>query len=628
MDRSDWSGKPFLHPLTQKNMFVPSEAALNRADTHMKDDENLQIFVDEALEHLLDFEQNILSIEQSGQDVDSEVVNTVFRAVHTIKGGAGLLGLHNINVLAHKMENLLGLIREHSLVPNAEIINFLLQAGDALKSMVNNVQDSESMDVSDHVQALDTLLHNVSPAQEPAGKALKQPARSSEQKPSDNTPPRCPLPLSQKIYDQASVADKTLYVLQYPQASTSDVDQEEQTLVDQLSPYGHVLDARREKADNVTSVYLLFSSVLAPSDMELLPAVQVMTLWTVQPDLSLSPVKNGEKELSAVSEQDTHPVQSQDAAEDSLPDSQSSGSPLAPTDKTPAKSPVEGLSASETRSEGHEEHCSLRVTLSVLDTLMTLAGELVLGRNQLLQSLETEDLSSVQGVSQRVDQITSEMQDAVMQTRMQPIGRLFTRFPRIVRDLARQLHKEVDLRVTGEDVEIDRSILEVLYDPLTHLIRNAVDHGIEVPEVRRNKGKSEAGRLSLRAFHETGKIIVQVGDDGAGLDAEKISSAAVHKKLISQEQASTLSRQDKIHLIFLPGFSLSEKVSEISGRGVGMDVVKTNLDSIGGQIWLESKPDQGTLVRIALTLTLAVFGGVGFTIAIVSMAGMREELEL
>ncbi|MDZ7761134.1 MAG: chemotaxis protein CheW [Desulfovermiculus sp.] len=578
----------------------------------MKDDENLQIFVDESLEHLDDFEQNLLRIEQAGPEFDPEVVNKVFRAVHTVKGGAGLLGLNNLNRLAHRMENLLGLIRDHTLVPNAEITSFLLQAGDVLKSMINNVQDSELIDVSDHLQALDALIENVATEEicadtessEPSVRSLQDPDQKQESVPGEEHF----VSLSQETYDQSTTQGKALYILKIllDEAHSIDPDQEEHKLTSQLAPYGDVLHTQKKIDDDFSCIYFTFASVLAPSDMELLPGAQNLTVWVVQSDLSFLPVRGHDLEpsLSSASaqaiEQTQGVAQPHQEASGPEPDPQ-----FSPSHKIQAQ--TEDINSIQTSPERPEEgQRSLRVKLTVLDTLMNLAGELVLGRNQLLQSVEAGDVRGLQRVSQRVDQITSEVQDAVMQARMQPIGRLFTRFPRIVRDLARNLHKEVNMQISGQDVEIDRSILEVLYDPLTHLIRNAADHGIETPEVRKGKGKSEAGSLSLRAYHETGKVIVEVADDGTGLDPEAIAAAAVDKKLISREQLSTLTRKDKIHLIFLPGFSLSKDISEISGRGVGMDVVKTNLDSIGGQIWLESRPDQGTLVRITLPLTLAV----------------------
>jgi len=263
--------------------------------------------------------------------------------------------------------------------------------------------------------------------------------------------------------------------------------------------------------------------------------------------------------------------------------------------------PVPGLEIKPSQPE-----TSLRVHVSLLDSLMTLAGELVLSRNQLLQGIFSRDQHSLEVAGQRIDLITSELQEAIMLTRMQPIEKIFSKFPRVVRDLARDLGKEIELTVEGKEVELDKTIIEGLSDPLTHLVRNAVDHGIETPDVRRKAGKQPAGQILLRAYHEAGQVNIEITDDGRGLDGDKLASSAIAKGLITKEQARMMSAKEKITLIFLPGFSTAEKVTDVSGRGVGMDVVKTNLDRLGGVIDIDSQPGEGTTIRIKLPLTLAI----------------------
>ena len=237
---------------------------------------------------------------------------------------------------------------------------------------------------------------------------------------------------------------------------------------------------------------------------------------------------------------------------------------------------------------------------------MTLAGELVLSRNQLLQSLSSRDLRGQEIAGQRIDLITSELQEAIMATRMQPIGNVFNKFPRVVRDLARNLGKEVELVLEGKDVELDKTIIEAINDPLTHLVRNSVDHGIESPDIRRGSGKDPAGKVILRAFHEAGQVNIEIRDDGKGLDGNKLAESAIDKGLLTEDQTRMMSDKEKINLIFLPGFSTAEKITDVSGRGVGMDVVKTNLDKLGGVAEIDSTPGKGTTVRIKLPLTLAI----------------------
>ena len=249
---------------------------------------------------------------------------------------------------------------------------------------------------------------------------------------------------------------------------------------------------------------------------------------------------------------------------------------------------------------------TLRVHVSLLDSLMNLAGELVLSRNQLLQTIGSDDLRNAEAVGQRIDLITSELQEAIMLTRMQPIGNVFSKFPRVVRDLSKKLNKSIDLTIVGKDVELDKTIIEAINDPLTHLVRNSVDHGIEMPADRKKLGKSEIGLIILKAYHEAGQVVIEISDDGKGLDGEALAASAVSKGLLTAEQAQAMSDKEKINLIFLPGFSTAKEVTDVSGRGVGMDVVKTNLDQLGGNVDIISVKGAGTTIAIKLPLTLAI----------------------
>jgi chemotaxis protein histidine kinase CheA len=279
------------------------------------------------------------------------------------------------------------------------------------------------------------------------------------------------------------------------------------------------------------------------------------------------------------------------------------------------------LDALNAQQQAHPQSASdstIRVDVDLLDRLMNLVGELVLARNQLLQFNATREDSSFNTSAQRVDLITTELQEGVMKTRMQPIGNIWNKFPRVVRDVATGCGKQVRIEMEGKDTELDKTIIEAIKDPLTHLVRNAVDHGIETPAKRKAAGKDPEGRLLLRAFHEGGQVNIEITDDGAGLDHEKIRKKAIERNLVSSEQAAQLSEREIANLIFLPGFSTAEKVTNVSGRGVGMDVVKTNIEKIGGTVDLHSKPGQGSTVRMKIPLTLAIIPAL-----IVTSAGDR-----
>jgi two-component system chemotaxis sensor kinase CheA len=266
---------------------------------------------------------------------------------------------------------------------------------------------------------------------------------------------------------------------------------------------------------------------------------------------------------------------------------------------------VEALQAQAEARSGVADH-SIRVDVALLDKLMNLVGELVLARNRVLQFTRTDSDPGFVSTSQRLNLITSELQEGVMKTRMQPVGNIWNKLPRVVRDLSHQLGKQVRIEMEGEDTELDKTIIEAIKDPLTHIVRNSVDHGIESPENRVAAGKPAEGRLFLRAFHEGGQVNIEVSDDGGGIDLEKVRTRAVERQLLTAEQAARMGEREVANLIFLPGFSTAAAVTNISGRGVGMDVVKTSIEKIGGTVDLQPRPGQGTTLRIRIPLTLAI----------------------
>jgi two-component system chemotaxis sensor kinase CheA len=311
-----------------------------------------------------------------------------------------------------------------------------------------------------------------------------------------------------------------------------------------------------------------------------------------------------------------------DATSDVVQSTESLALPIEETAPAPRPEPAR---KADTATAGLSEG-SIRVDVGLLNRLMNLVGELVLARNQLRQCTQNVEDRPFLNVTQRLNQVTTELQEGVMKTRMQPIGNIWGKFPRVVRDLAVACGKEVHLEMEGQETELDRSLLEAIKDPLTHLIRNAVDHGIETPAVRTDRGKPQSGTLLLRAFHEGGQVNLEITDDGGGINAELIKRMALDRSLITHEQAAGMSAQEVVHLIFHPGFSTVENITDISGRGVGMDVVRTNIERIGGTINLQSRPGQGTTVRVKIPLTLAIIpalivtsGGDRFAIPQVSL---------
>ena len=281
--------------------------------------------------------------------------------------------------------------------------------------------------------------------------------------------------------------------------------------------------------------------------------------------------------------------------------------PLAvPQSEPPTTSITANTPTSAPEGESSDVNSTVRIQVLLLDRLMNLVGEMVLVRNQMLQYGQKHDALEFLNLSQRLDVVTSELQGEVMKTRMQPIGSIFSKFQRVVRDLAKELGKQIQFTIQGAETELDKTLLEAIKDPLTHIIRNSCDHGLESPDERTKAGKNPEGRIHARAFHEGGHIIIEIVDDGRGLNTQKILEKAIERKLVTQEGASKLSEREVMNLIFAPGFSTAAKVTSVSGRGVGMDVVKTNLERTGGQVELHSQLGQGMTVRLKIPLTLAI----------------------
>jgi len=469
------------------------------------DEEVLQLFVEESREHLGGIEDDLLAME-SMDGLDEDLVNRVFRTLHTIKGGAGFFDLINLQNLAHSMENLLDLIRKNELETTKFIVSSLLAGADTVASMVDNLDASNDYDISDHLSVFDGILKGEAAPEEAA------PVASDE---------------------------------------VSDSETDDQALAPE-----------------------------APTDSEPVP----------------------EEDDSPVAEQE--PAAPEPQVETSTPVEP----PAAKAIPKPAASDAKAAPAKAATTTTGDQ--SIRVHLSLLDRLMELAGELVLTRNALIQSVETGDPALLQPAAKKVDAITSQLQRAIMSTRMQTIDIVFSKFRRIVRDLSGQLGKQINLEILGEDVELDKTIIEALGDPLTHLVRNSIDHGLETPAQRKAAGKPPFGQLRLHAFHEAGQVVIEVSDNGAGIDPQRIASKAIEKGMVTEEEIARMSEKDIVRLIFQPGFSTAEEVTDISGRGVGMDVVRQNLAKVGGVADIESVLGKGTTIRVKLPLTLAIIPSV------------------
>ncbi len=583
-------------------------------------DETLQIFIDESLEHLADIQNDLLSIEAGGADIDEDLVNKVYRAAHSIKGGAGFMGLSNIKNLTHEMENILGKIRSREMVPNPEIINALLLASDKLVELINNITHSNDIDISQHIESL-TAISDGLPLQEKA-----ETKNISRNRDGSLNPILISFPdqsdgfeITEDEISEGRKGGKHIYLVRID--LIHDVHNKNKKMFDFVGEIGSagtiikkqiaiaaVGSLREDKLPDRFPLGILFATVLGPKDVNLLFELDEEQIFELTDDFQVKPITersdaavdvagNGYLGKGAVDNNDATMPETE-KLENTNTNHSNEG------DQEKASPAI--LETEDTKVFKGSADTSLRVNVSLLDTLMNLAGELVLSRNQLLQAISSGDPRAAETSGQRIDLITSELQEAIMLTRMQNIGIVFNKFPRVVRDLSKNLGKKVDLSLNGKDVELDKTIIEAIGDPLTHLVRNSVDHGIEIPEHREKVGKNPIGKIILKAYHEAGQVNIEISDDGKGLDGNKLAATAVAKNLIAEDQVRMMSEKEKFNLIFMPGFSTAEKVTDLSGRGVGMDVVKTNLDRLGGVIDIDSVPGEGTTIRIKLPLTLAI----------------------
>lgn len=561
----------------------------------------LDEFVIEAREHLSAVETDILgmegAMEGTGSEEGRELVDRLFRAVHSIKGSAGFLGLTAIGSLTHAMEALLSLVRSGDMVVDSLLADALLSGVDHVQTLLDDVENSNSVDVSALRSRLETLLEN----------RLPDTAKKERETPALLCTRESLLPFSVSAYTLNRIDKaKNLYLLRYNLASMERDGKKPMEVIAGLMTAGEIVEAelsleacdlRHALPSGPLTYQVLYASIL---EADLIPMVSGLE------DRAILPVSRDEACAFGAAPETA-------GERDVLPQEEKRQVFLPPAPLSPPELPAlprqkkteTGLPVPEKIHGTGDKAASIRIRLDILDRLMTLAGELVLVRNQhLLASDLSADLSA--SLAQRLDGVTTELQQTIMRTRMQPIGNVFAKLPRMVRDLSQKLEKSIDLEMEGQDVELDKSILEALADPLTHLIRNGCDHGIESPSERRAAGKSETGRIRITARHEAGQICILLTDDGRGMDTEKIRAKALALGLKKEAELSAMSRDEICQLTLLSGFSTADRVSEVSGRGVGMDVVKTSIEALGGSLVLSSTPGEGSAFRIALPLTLAI----------------------
>ena len=582
-----------------------------------------ELFFEEAKELLEKVEQQLLSLDKSS-NTDSTVVNEIFRHIHSIKGGADFLGLAKIKELSHATEDALGRVRNKDSSLTPDDISTLLVVTDYLKEMLNDRNNSQNFDTSHLLKDIERIsvleVNNNFKSQ------------SVEMDITDigtfTSPGLFQVPT--KKLNSFHQDGFNLFILELKDSNTAKDIGELENVLSNLVSIGYILDSKAFKQEAEPSgeppskdnlLHILFRSVLPRTAILRYLNLDAKSLIEFKdPSVNITDSEARDEEFALALVPDRRQERRYDRRRDERRDENAiserrsqdfSAEKVVKDNRTFTRDEIDlstmnDSSETETDDKKRRSSQSVRVSVDILDDLMNLVGELVLTRNQLKQNLESNDRIGTTLTAQRLDIVTSELQESVMSTRMQPLGNILTKFHRIIRTMSNQLGKSVNLILEGEDVELDKSIIENISDPLTHLVRNAIDHGIETPDVRHAKNKPVNATLAITAKQEAGHVVIEIKDDGQGIDSNKVKKVAIKQGLIDEERADEITEKELLKLIFAPGFSTAQAITDISGRGVGLDVVFTNITKLGGAVDVDSSPNVGTIFKVTLPLTLAI----------------------
>ncbi|MBU2955267.1 chemotaxis protein CheA [Marinobacter sp. F3R08] len=569
------------------------------------DEEILQDFLVEAGEILEKLSEQLVDLEQNPDD--SDLLNAIFRGFHTVKGGAGFLQLDALVSCCHSAENVFDILRNHKRKVDSELMDVVLEALDNVNAMFEQVRNHEEL-----TPAPDGLIARLDALAEPEGE--QTPVAGSPSEGEGNHPSEDGGDITDDEFEQLldalqddksggnPTASDSASVAGEPAGSGDDeiTDDEFEALLDQLHGKGQFAGAQADEEGSASEAKPAAREDSVGSD-------NLITDDEFEKLLDELHGKGGAPTGAESSAATETPVPKEPSAPEQ-PAGSKVQSPKPEKPKSGPKPDVKGAAApaKPARENAPAAETTVRVDTKRLDDIMNMVGELVLVRNRLQRlGADSQDEHMHKAVS-NLDVVTTDLQSAVMQTRMQPIKKVFGRFPRVVRDLARNLKKEVNLVMHGEETDLDKNLVEALSDPLVHLVRNSVDHGIEAPEVREKAGKPRQGMVTLSAEQEGDHILLFIEDDGAGMDPEVLRRKAVEKGIYEQDAADRLTDSECYNLIFAAGFSTKDQISDVSGRGVGMDVVKTKIGQLNGQLSIESALGKGSRIVIKVPLTLAI----------------------
>ena len=591
----------------------------------------LEIFIDETNEHIQSLSDNIMALEQEPDNKD--VVNEIFRAAHSLKGMAGTMGFKRMQHMTHDMENVFQEVRNDTIKVDSDMIDLLFQCLDAIEGYLENIKETSDEGTNDNEAIIQKLNGFLQHAEAAAQQGAEAAPAETESAPANDTP---------ESVDAKKFAEAVL--------NDSDKKKIKEALDNGQHVYGMTVYIQKDCLLKAARAFLVFKAVeefaeiivYSPSsqDIEDEKFENDFSIFFTT-DVELEKVLNAAKAVSeienAVADEVTAQLLKKDEQAELKPqttavEEQKTEAPA----PTPAAKAASKPSASQKKQSGKPVTSrTVRVDIEKLDALMNQVSELIIAKNSLV-SLSSNNAAGMQNQSYQeqieyLERITTGLHESVMKVRMVPIESVVNKFPRMIRDLSRTLNKKMELVMTGEETELDRTVVDQIGDPLQHLLRNSADHGLESAELRKERGKPEVGTIRLKAFQEGNNVIIEVGDDGNGIDIEAVKAKAIERGIVTPEQAEKLSDKEVIDFLFMPSFSMAKKITDISGRGVGLDVVKSNIEALGGDVEVKSVYGEGSTFTVRLPLTLAIIqalmviiGGEKYAIALGSIVSIED----
>lgn len=573
----------------------------------------LEIFIDETKEHLQSLNTQILNLEQDPENADT--INEIFRAAHSLKGMAGTMGYKRMQLLTHDMENVFSEVRNGNVKVKANMIDILFQCLDALEEYLNNIQSTADEGTNDNeplIKALNALLT------EDGGEAAAQEA---------GTPAPAPEAAPAPAVQEAAAADGDN---KWKEIVLGD---SEKTVIGKAyeqgkKVYGLTVYIQQSCILKAARAFLVFKAVEELGEILVSsPSAQDIEDEKFENDFSIIVISDSTLEEVTAAAQSVSEIEkvsggvvTAEAAQEEKKDVQEEKAAQGTADKPAETAKAKPATASAPVSKQEKKPATgkpvvnrtVRVDIEKLDSLMNLVSELIIAKNSLVSITangnggDTSANSAFNEQIEYLESVTTNLHESVMKVRMVPIESVVQKFPRMIRDLQKKLDKKMELYMSGEETELDRTVVDEIGDPLMHLLRNAADHGLESAEVRKERGKPEVGSIHLDAYQDGNNVIIEVSDDGGGIDVKAVKEKAISRGIITPEQAESMSDKDIIDLLFLPSFSTSEKVTDVSGRGVGLDVVKSKIEALSGEVDVKTKYGEGSTWSIRLPLTLAI----------------------